>query len=40
MPSENARQFATVIIRVKPQRMSSYDYAKDGMIQIGSANDQ
>jgi len=44
MPNENAQQLATmlashfepVIIRVKPTRLSSYDYAKDGMIQIGS----
>jgi hypothetical protein len=35
-----ANNFAPVIIRVKSKRMSSYDYAKDGMIQIGSANDQ
>jgi hypothetical protein len=40
MPSDNAHQMATnlastftpVIIRVKPKRVSSYDYAKDGMI--------
>jgi hypothetical protein len=46
MPSENAQQLATksasrfapVIIRVKPTRTSSYDYAKDGMIQIGSTD--
>jgi nitroimidazol reductase NimA-like FMN-containing flavoprotein (pyridoxamine 5'-phosphate oxidase superfamily) len=46
MPSENARQtitnlantFTPVIIRVKPKRISSYDYAKEGMIQKGSAN--
>jgi nitroimidazol reductase NimA-like FMN-containing flavoprotein (pyridoxamine 5'-phosphate oxidase superfamily) len=48
MPSEDARQlaamlasnFAPVIIRVKPQQVSSYDYAKEGMIQIGAASDQ
>jgi PPOX class probable F420-dependent enzyme len=43
MPSENAQQLAAmmatsfepVVIRVKPKRMSSYDYGKEGMIQIG-----
>ena len=48
MPSENARQMATnlantfapVIIRVKPKRVSSYDYGKDGMIQKDFANTQ
>ena len=46
MPNENAQQFAKrmasqfapVIIRVKPKRLSSYDYAKEGWIQIGAAN--
>ena len=40
MPSENARGLAAtlaeswppVIIRVKPERVSSYDYAKDGWL--------
>jgi PPOX class probable F420-dependent enzyme len=48
MPSEEAQQWATrlasdfapVIIRVKPKRVSSYDYAKDGWVQMGSANVQ
>jgi PPOX class probable F420-dependent enzyme len=48
MPSEDAQELATqmasnfapVIIRVKPKRVSSYDYAKDGWVQIGSANAQ
>lgn len=31
-----ASNFAPVIIRVKPKRLTSYDYAKDGLIQIGS----
>ncbi|HSD84081.1 MAG TPA: pyridoxamine 5'-phosphate oxidase family protein [Anaerolineae bacterium] len=43
MPPENAREaieglasaFTPVVIRVKPQRLSSYDYAKDGMIEAG-----
>ena len=46
MPRENAQQmtmqlagdFTPIIIRVKPQRVSSYDYAKDGMIELGSAS--
>jgi nitroimidazol reductase NimA-like FMN-containing flavoprotein (pyridoxamine 5'-phosphate oxidase superfamily) len=46
VPIENAIQmaknlagnFTPVIIRVKPKHISSYDYAKDGMIQKGSAN--
>jgi len=45
MPGEHAHQLATdlaghfapVIIRIKPTRISSYDYAKDGMIQIGTS---
>jgi PPOX class probable F420-dependent enzyme len=45
MPRENAREavtglassFTPVVIRIKPQRISSYDYAKDGMIEAGSA---
>jgi PPOX class probable F420-dependent enzyme len=48
MPPENAREaikglasaFTPIVIRVKPQRISSYDYAKEGMIEAGSANAQ
>ena len=43
MTSDDARQLATklassfvpVIIRIKPTRISSYDYAQDSLIQIG-----
>ena len=43
MPTEHAQGLATtlaskwapVIIRVKPQRITSYDYAKDGWRQLG-----
>jgi PPOX class probable F420-dependent enzyme len=46
LPSEDAQQYAMgmasrftpVIIRVKPTRVTSYDYAKDGLIQIGSTD--
>jgi nitroimidazol reductase NimA-like FMN-containing flavoprotein (pyridoxamine 5'-phosphate oxidase superfamily) len=46
MPPENARKLATglantyapVIIRVKPKRMISYDYSKQGFIQASLAN--
>ena len=46
LPHENAQQlaaqlagdFTPVIIRVKPQRVSSYDYAKDGMIEVAAAS--
>ena len=34
-----ASEFAPVIIRIKPERMSSYDYAKEGLIQRGSIKD-
>jgi hypothetical protein len=37
LTTELADHFVPVIIRVKPTRISSYDYAKDGMIQIDSA---
>jgi hypothetical protein len=37
LTTELAYHFVPVIIRVKPTRISSYDYAKDGMIQIDSA---
>lgn len=45
MPPENAREaieglasaFTPIVIRVKPQRISSYDYAKDGMLEAGAA---
>ncbi len=41
MPAENAQKFATglanfyapVVIRVKPERMTSYDYTKPGFVQ-------
>ena len=44
MPNKNARQlaenlannFKPVIVRVKPKRISSYDYTKDSLIRIGS----
>ena len=29
-----ASQFEPVIIRIKPKRISSYDYAKEGLIQV------
>lgn len=38
LASELADHFAPVIIRVRPGRVSSYDYAKEGMIQIGTSN--
>lgn len=46
MPTEQAQTLATglansyapVIIRVKPTRMTSYDYAKPGFIQASLAN--
>jgi PPOX class probable F420-dependent enzyme len=46
MPTEDAQRlasrmagnFAPVIIRVRPTRVSSYDYAKDGFIQVRSAD--
>jgi len=42
MPAENAQELATtlasnfepVVIHIKPTRISSYDYAKDGMIEL------
>ena len=48
MPKENARQltenlassFKPVIVRIKPNRISSYDYAKDSLIQVGSKDDR
>ncbi len=44
MPSENAREaveglasaFTPVVIRIKPQHISSYDYAKEGMIEAAA----
>ena len=35
-----ANDFAPIIIRVKPKRVSSYDYSKDGMIEIGTVDAQ
>ena len=32
-----AGNWAPVVIRVRPERVTSYDYAKDGWAQIGSA---
>lgn len=48
MPHEDAQEFATlmadrfdpVIIRVTPDRLTSWDYAKEGMIQRGPAGAQ
>jgi len=48
MPHEDAQEFATlmaarfdpVIIRVTPDRLTSWDYAKEGMIQGGPAGAQ
>lgn len=37
LTTELAVHFEPVVIRVKPTRISSYDYAKDGMIQIGTS---
>jgi PPOX class probable F420-dependent enzyme len=46
MPAENAQKLATglansyapVVIRVKPKRMTSYDYSKPGFIQTSLAS--
>jgi len=48
MPGEDALQFATamagrfapVIIRVKPNRVTSWDYSKEGMIEAPAASDE
>ncbi len=40
MTMQLAGAFKPVIIRVKPRRISSYDYAKDGMIEVGLASAQ
>jgi PPOX class probable F420-dependent enzyme len=46
LPHEEAQQFAArmasaftpVVIRVRPTRLTSYDYAKDGLIEVGAAD--
>jgi hypothetical protein len=46
MPAENAQKlaaglannYAQVVIRVKPEHMTSYDYSKPGVIQASLAS--